>query len=73
MKEGWGQMQYADGTIYEGEWHQENRHGQGILLMPNSDRYEGMWYNDLKEGPGKFVYRSKRQIYEGEWYFIYRV
>ncbi len=26
-----------------------------------------MWFNDLKEGPGKFVYRSKRQIYEGEW------
>jgi hypothetical protein len=26
-----------------------------------------MWFNDLKEGPGRFIYRSKRQVYEGEW------
>ena len=26
-----------------------------------------MWLNDAKEGPGKFVYRLKRQVYEGEW------
>ena len=26
-----------------------------------------MWFNDHKEGPGKFIYRVKRQIYEGEW------
>jgi hypothetical protein len=26
-----------------------------------------MWFNDEKEGPGKFIYLSKRQSYEGEW------
>jgi hypothetical protein len=67
MKEGWGEMQYADGSIYQGEFHLEKRHGQGILLLPNGDRYEGVWFNDQKEGPGKFIYRQKRQIYEGEW------
>eukprot|EP00842_Homolaphlyctis_polyrhiza_P001142 jgi/Hompol1/2028/HPOL_005073-RA len=78
MKEGWGRMMYANGSVYEGEWHHENRHGQGILLLvtdgfqkrhgtANGDRYEGMWLNNEKEGPGKFVYRSKRQVYEGEW------
>ncbi|KAI8920505.1 hypothetical protein BC831DRAFT_479341 [Entophlyctis helioformis] len=67
MKEGWGRMRYADGSVYEGEWHHEMRHGQGILLLRNGDRYEGMWLNDDKEGPGKFVYRTKRQAYEGEW------
>jgi hypothetical protein len=36
-------------------------------IIENGDRYEGMWYNDKKEGPGKFVYRQKRQILEGEW------
>lgn len=33
----------------------------------NGNRYEGTWFNDQKEGPGKFIYRSKRQCYEGEW------
>lgn len=23
--------------------------------------------NDLKEGPGKFIYKTRKQIYEGEW------
>ncbi|KAL2913101.1 hypothetical protein HK105_207446 [Polyrhizophydium stewartii] len=67
MKEGWGRMMYPDGSVYEGEWHHENRHGQGILLLANGDRYEGMWLVNEKEGPGRFVYRTKRQIYEGEW------
>ncbi|EGF76275.1 hypothetical protein BATDEDRAFT_92863 [Batrachochytrium dendrobatidis JAM81] len=67
MREGWGRMTYPDGSVYEGEWHMENRHGQGILLMANGDRYEGMWLSNEKEGPGKFVYRTKRQVYEGEW------
>jgi hypothetical protein len=26
-----------------------------------------MWMNDLKEGPGRFVFKTKRQYYEGEW------
>ncbi|KAJ3053737.1 hypothetical protein HK097_003507, partial [Rhizophlyctis rosea] len=55
------------GEVYEGEWYDGMRHGQGILVMPNGNRYEGTWFNDLKEGPGKFIYRSKRQCYEGEW------
>lgn len=67
MKEGWGTMEYADGSIYQGEFHKENRHGQGVLLLSSGDRYEGMWFNDVKEGPGKFIYRSKRRVYEGEW------
>ena len=36
-------------------------------LLANGDRYEGMWLDDFKEGPGKFIYRLKRQAYEGEW------
>ena len=27
----------------------------------------GMWLNDQKEGPGKYIYRSRRQAFEGEW------
>jgi hypothetical protein len=27
-----------------------------------------MWFADKKEGPGRFLFRAKRQLYEGEWY-----
>ncbi|ORY40155.1 histone H3 K4-specific methyltransferase SET7/9 N-terminal domain-containing protein [Rhizoclosmatium globosum] len=67
QKEGWGRMNYIDGSVYDGEWHKEMRHGQGVLLEPTGDRYEGMWLDDQKEGPGKYIYKSKRQMYEGEW------
>ncbi|KAJ3321642.1 MORN repeat-containing protein 3 [Blyttiomyces sp. JEL0837] len=36
-------------------------------MTANGDRYEGMWLDDQKEGPGKFIYKMKRQMYEGEW------
>ncbi|KAJ3064306.1 hypothetical protein HDU98_012270 [Podochytrium sp. JEL0797] len=67
QKEGWGRMNYVDGSVYDGEWHEEMRHGQGVVLEPTGDRYEGMWLDDLKEGPGKYIYKAKRQMYEGEW------
>ncbi|KAJ3036088.1 hypothetical protein HDV00_003064 [Rhizophlyctis rosea] len=73
VRQGWGKMIYAGetegeaGEVYEGEWFEGMRHGQGILLLPNGNRYEGTWFNDQKEGPGKFIYRTKRQCYEGEW------
>lgn len=67
VKKGWGTMHYRDGSRYDGEWFDEKRHGQGILLLPNQDRYEGMWLNDQKEGPGKYIFKVRRQAYEGEW------
>ncbi len=38
-----------------------------LSSLANQDRYEGMWFNDKKEGPGRFFYKSKKQVYEGEW------
>jgi len=67
MNEGWGVMHYKDGSYYEGEWHKKLRHGKGLLMLKNGDCYEGMWMNGEKEGPGKFIYKSKRQMYEGQW------
>ncbi|KAG5457320.1 MAG: hypothetical protein BJ554DRAFT_2704 [Olpidium bornovanus] len=38
-----------------------------MRTAPMLDRYEGMWLNDQKEGPGKFIYKVRRQAYDGEW------
>jgi hypothetical protein len=26
-------MTYPDGSVYEGEWHKEKRHGQGVFML----------------------------------------
>uniref|UniRef100_A0A1I8FQ90 MORN repeat-containing protein 3 n=1 Tax=Macrostomum lignano TaxID=282301 RepID=A0A1I8FQ90_9PLAT len=59
-----GRMYYADGSVYEGEWLNDQRCGQGMLRLPNENRYEGEWRDN---GPGKFYYLSTGQIYEGVW------
>ena len=33
QKNGKGRMKYADGSIYEGEWLDDKRHGHGVLRM----------------------------------------
>lgn len=58
---------YILGTIYEGEWYDDKRSGQGMLRLPNENRYEGSFKNDKKNGPGKFFYLDKGQLYEGVW------
>jgi len=58
-------MQYMDGSVYEGEFDNGMRHGQGRYITPdiqldptNADKklpgtvYDGMWANDMKHGHG---------------------
>ncbi|KAF2718349.1 cysteine proteinase [Polychaeton citri CBS 116435] len=50
---GKGKMIYAkDGRVYEGDWVDGKRHGQGVLTEENR-RYEGGWHEDQQKG--KFV------------------
>eukprot|EP00920_Eleutheroschizon_duboscqi_P022717 GHVT01055325.1.p2 GENE.GHVT01055325.1~~GHVT01055325.1.p2 ORF type:complete len:111 (+),score=1.63 GHVT01055325.1:401-733(+) len=60
-------MYYKDGSIYEGEWYDDERSGQGMLKLTTENRYEGSWRNGKKNGPGKFYYLDKGQLFEGTW------
>ncbi len=60
-------MYYADGSLYEGEWYNDQKNGQGLIKLSNSNRYEGMWRDDMKNGDGKFLYLDKGQVYTGTW------
>ncbi len=65
--------------MYEGEWLDDKRCGQGMLrlrkikhglLLPflaNENRYEGGWVDDMKNGKGKFIYHKTDQVMEGVW------
>jgi hypothetical protein len=42
---GTGKMVYADGTSYEGEWCQNQMHGEGIYTDSDSTVWEGIFVN----------------------------
>ena len=46
MRQGYGMYISPDKSIYEGEWHNDKRHGKGELTLANGDRIRGNWVND---------------------------
>ncbi|MBR4244251.1 MAG: hypothetical protein IKQ14_02515, partial [Candidatus Methanomethylophilaceae archaeon] len=68
-----GIMKYRNGSIYEGQWKNDKRHGRGLYATQNYNNpnikgilYEGEFNNDKIEGYGIGKYSSGDQ-YEGEW------
>lgn len=45
-------MTYVKGDVYQGNWHQGKRHGQGIYTWADEDYYDGEWVKDYAEGQG---------------------
>ena len=62
-------MPLADGSKYQGERYKGQKHGQGILILPNGERYEGQFANDQAHGEGVYTWpdgvRSEGEFREG--------
>ena len=44
VKEGSGRYQFANGSVYEGQWHKGTMHGKGVFFEADTmDRFEGIW------------------------------
>lgn len=51
-------MQYSSGNVYEGEWQDDLRHGQGTMHWNSlGQRYTGMWQNGYPEGKGVYEWK----------------
>ena len=48
-------MQWFDGTVYEGEWKSNLKHGTGMQSWSNGDVYEGKFANNYMEGNGIYL------------------
>ena len=59
-------MKYVDGSIYEGMWKENKKHGQGKLQYTNGDIYIGEFQNDKCHGPGTMRYKDGRE-FNGIW------
>lgn len=53
-----GSMQSDNGECYEGEWRENQKHGEGEYTWPNGSKYKGNYICDLREGQGTMTYAN---------------
>ena len=63
---GKGKVKYGSGSIYEGEFLDNQRNGKGVYKYNNGNVYTGEFKKNKKDGIGKMVYADGK-IYEGKW------
>ena len=59
-------MSYADGSVYVGEWKDDEKIGRGTISFANGVKYDGEWKDDERVGRGTMTY-STGMTYIGEW------
>jgi hypothetical protein len=66
-RSGRGTQTYAvDGSVYDGEWRDDQPNGQGTLTYLNGQKYVGQWKDDQRCGRGTETYGDGSR-YEGEF------
>jgi len=66
LRHGHGEITYADGSHFVGQWENDVRSGTGTFKFACGDVYEGEWKNGMYHGKGKYT-GFKSDSYEGEW------
>ncbi len=51
---------------YEGDFHQDLRHGYGIMYFPSSEKFSGKFHQDQIHGKGTF-YLADGTVINGTW------
>jgi len=69
LQQGQGELSWADGRAYVGQFLQGKFHGQGRMVW-NTPKgllvYEGQYVEDAKHGKGRFEWPDGG-VYDGEW------
>jgi len=66
LPEGNGILRVDTGDVYEGEWKNGKRSGQGVYTWYDGDLYTGPWSDGKRHGHGVFVFSDGR-LYDGEY------
>ncbi|TLD71292.1 hypothetical protein FEM03_07110 [Phragmitibacter flavus] len=63
---GYGVMRFADGSRYEGNWHDGLRHGSGLQWSPGGNiAYQGGFYDDQPTSSDYSFERSQQSLSSG--------
>eukprot|EP01034_Spumella_vulgaris_P031679 gene31679-39129_t len=62
-----GRLQFPDGSVYEGKFQDNSRHGHGTLTSRNGSVYSGQWLNGSQHGQGQFTSGIDESVYIGSW------
>ena len=58
--------EFGGADLYDGEWLDGMRHGEGRFVGVSGDVYTGQWEDDKRHGRGRCVY-GNGNVYEGQW------
>lgn len=61
-----GQIDYANGNKYVGDWVEDMATGEGTFTWANGDRYEGQFKEGRRHGKGSYLFANGDQ-YVGDW------
>lgn len=67
IKEGVGILKLKDGNRYAGVFNNDKPFGFGQIFYSNGDHYIGEVDNWIKVGKGRIHYKTKNEIYEGDF------
>ncbi|KAL9185693.1 hypothetical protein ACHAXT_003470 [Thalassiosira profunda] len=59
-------MKYKNGRIYDGDWENGERHGEGTMKYASGGVFKGEWLNDKCHGQGRRKW-ANGNVYEGGW------
>lgn len=57
---------WSSGSMYRGNWKDNNRHGQGTFEWADGVKYIGTYKDDKRHGEGTYSWPSGER-YEGDW------
>mmetsp|Transcript_18799 Transcript_18799/g.34086 ORF Transcript_18799/g.34086 Transcript_18799/m.34086 type:complete len:528 (+) Transcript_18799:62-1645(+) len=63
---GFGVRKYGNGDLYEGNWYDSKKNGQGKMVYSNGRVYEGGWVDNKKQGFGRYTLKNG-DYFEGWW------
>lgn len=55
------------GCQYSGQWEDDAKSGEGMMVHRSGNWYEGQWRDDKKCGDGMMVWATRGEQYSGTW------
>ncbi len=58
---------WSDGRRYEGEFFEDDKEGDGVLIFPDGTKYIGTWKKDKEHGEGTMIPSNSDYSTKGVW------